>query len=280
MTAWQFFLSLIVISVALSVIMSGAWFIQQRTGNSGWVDTVWSFGVGLTGMAAALTPITAADWQPRQFVVAAFALVWAARLGIHIAGRSANITDDPRYAELIEGWGADAARQMFWLLQKQALVSIPLVLAIFLAAHAPASGLTLRDAAAIAVMAIAVLGEGLADWQLQKFKSNPANKGGINDIGLWSWSRHPNYFFETFGWLAYPLLAVDLSGGYPWGWLAFAGPACMYWLLVYVSGIPPLETLMLKSRGDAYRRYQAVTHAFFPLPPRRQNSTPAKTAHP
>ena len=65
-----------------------------------------------------------------------------------------------------------------------------------------------------------------------------------------------------------------------WGWLALFGPISMYWLLVYISGIPPLETLMLKSRGDAYRRYQVTTHAFFPLPPRRQNSTPAKTAHP
>ena len=117
-------------------------------------------------------------------------------------------------------------------------------------------------------MAIAVCGEGLADWQLNRFKSNPANKGGINDIGLWSWSRHPNYFFEAFGWLAYPLIAIDLTGHYPWGFLALAGPACMYWLLVYVSGIPPLEEHMLRSRGEAFRAYQRRTNAFFPGPPR------------
>lgn len=204
----------------------------------------------------------------RQVIVAVFAVIWAARLGIHIATRTARIADDPRYARLIEGWGSDASRQMFWLLQKQALVSIPLALAMFLAAHNPAPGLTLADAAAILVMVVAVLGEGLADWQLQAFKSNPANKGGINDVGLWRWSRHPNYFFETFGWLAYPLLAINLSGAYPWGWLALLAPACMYWLLVYVSGIPPLEEHMLRTRGDKFRAYQRRTNAFFPSPPK------------
>lgn len=266
MTTFQFLASLVSISVALSAIMSVAWVIQQRTGNSGWVDTVWTFGLGLTGAVAALIPM-AGESGPRQFIVAAFAAIWAARLGIHIASRTTKIADDPRYARMIEGWGADARRQMFWLLQKQALVSIPLALSMFLAAHNPAPGFTLADATAILVMAIAVLGEGLADWQLQAFKSNPANKGGINDIGLWRWSRHPNYFFETFGWLAYPLLAINLSGAYPWGWLALLGPACMYWLLVYVSGIPPLEEHMLRTRGDKFRVYQRRTNAFFPAPP-------------
>ena len=267
MTLFQFFAALISISVALSAIMSVAWVIQQRTGNSGWVDTVWTFGLGLTGAVAALTPMAGA-YEPRQFIVAAFAAIWAARLGIHIASRTPPIDDDPRYARMIEGWGADAPRQMFWLLQKQALVSIPLVLSMFLAAHNPAPGLTLGDIVGIVVMAIAVAGEGLSDWQLQVFKSDPANKGGINDIGLWCWSRHPNYFFETLGWLAYPLLAINLSGAYPWGWLALAGAAVMYWLLVYVSGIPPLEEHMLRTRGDKFRAYQRRTNAFFPAPPR------------
>ena len=267
MTLFQFFAALVSISVVLSAIMSVAWVIQQRTGNSGWVDTVWTFGVGLTGAVAALTPMVGA-YEPRQFIVAAFAAIWAARLGIHIASRTTKIIDDPRYAKMIEGWGADAPRQMFWLLQKQALVSIPLALSMFLAAHNPAPGLTLGDIVGIVVMVIAVAGEGVSDWQLQSFKSAPANKGGINDIGLWRWSRHPNYFFETLGWLAYPLLAINLSGTYPWGWLAFAGAACMYWLLVYVSGIPPLEEHMLRTRGDKFRAYQRRTNAFFPAPPR------------
>lgn len=267
MTVFEFLAALIAMSVALSAIMMVAWLIQQRSGNSGWVDTIWTFGIGLTGAAGAIVS-TGGEWQARQILVASFAAIWALRLGVHIASRSAKVANDPRYAEKIKAWGSDAPRQMFWFLQIQALVGIPLVMSMFVAAHRPGSGLNLRDAVAILAMAIAVYGEGLADWQLNRFKSNPANKGGINDIGLWKWSRHPNYFFEALGWLAYPLIAIDLTGQYAWGFLALAGPACMYWLLVYVSGIPPLEEHMLRSRGEAFRAYQRRTNAFFPAPPR------------
>lgn len=267
MTVFGFLAALIAMSLTLSAIMVAAWLIQQRSGNSGWVDTIWTFGVGVTGAAGALVSI-GGELQARQILLASFAVVWALRLGVHIASRSAHIANDPRYAEKIKAWGSDAPRQMFWLLQIQALAGIPLVTSMFVAAHRPGSGLNSWDAAAILVMATAIFGEGLADWQLNRFKANPANKGSINDVGLWKWSRHPNYFFEAFGWLAYPVIAIDLTGQYPWGFLALAGPACMYWLLVYVSGIPPLEEHMLRSRGEAFRAYQRRTNAFFPAPPR------------
>lgn len=267
MTLYEFLTALIAISVALSAILTTAWLIQQRSGNSGWVDTIWTFGVGLTGAVAALAP-TGEEWQARQVLVASFAVIWALRLGVHIASRSVKVPNDPRYAAKIKAWGSDAPRQMFWFLQIQALVAIPLVMSMFAAAHRPGAGLSLWDAAAILVMAIAIVGEGIADWQLNRFKSNPDNKGGINDAGLWKWTRHPNYFFEALGWLAYPLIAIDLTGQYPWGFLALGGPAVMYWLLVYVSGIPPLEEHMLRSRGDAFRAYQRRTNAFWPWPPR------------
>jgi steroid 5-alpha reductase family enzyme len=267
MTVFEFLAALVAMSLALSAIMAGAWLLQQRSGNSGWVDTIWTFGIGVTGAAGALA-LSGGPWQARQFLVASFAAIWALRLGVHIASRSAKIPNDPRYAEKIKAWGSDAPRQMFWFLQIQALVGIPLMMAMFVAAHRPGSGLSRWDAVAILVMVIAVCGEGVADWQLSRFKSNPANKGGINDDGLWKWSRHPNYFFEAFGWLAYPLIAIDLTGHYAWGFLALAGPAVMVWLLVYVSGIPPLEAHMLRSRGEAFRAYQRRTNAFFPGPPR------------
>ena len=108
----------------------------------------------------------------------------------------------------------------------------------------------------------------LFDEQLRRFRDDPANKGKICDAGLWKWSRHPNYFFEWLGWLAYPVLAIDLGGHDPWGYVALAAPLCMYWLLVYVSGIPPLEEHMLAKRGDAFRKYQMTTNVFFPGPPK------------
>jgi steroid 5-alpha reductase family enzyme len=188
------------------------------------------------------------------------------RLGWHIVVRTQTIADDPRYRRLAEGWGADAPRQMFWLLQKQAAVSVPLVLAIVLAAHNPAPQLGLQDLVGAALLVGAMLGAKLADDQLRRFRADPSSRHGVCDVGLWRLSRHPNYFFEWLGWLAYPVIAIDLSGGYPYGVLALLGPACMYWLLVHVSGIPPLEEHMLRSRGEAFRAYQRRTRAFFPFP--------------
>jgi len=267
MSALHFLAALLAIASALCVIMAGAWLVQQRTGNSGWVDTIWTFGLGAVGAVSALVPLDGIG--SRQIIAALMIAIWAGRLGLHIAQRSRGITDDPRYAEMARGWGSDASRQMFWLLQKQAWVTIPLALAVFLAAHNPAPLLRPQDIAALLVIAVAIVGEAVADSQLRAFAADPANKGRVCDAGLWSWSRHPNYFFEWFGWLAYPLLAIDMSGSYGWGWLALLAPACMYWLLVYVSGIPPLEAHMLRSRGQAFRDYQARTSTFFPLPPTR-----------
>ncbi len=264
----DFILLLAGVSIGLSAGMTVAWTIWRRSGNSGWIDTVWTFTLGGVGIIGALVPSPAgAGWTGRHWLVAAMAAAWALRLGLHIARRTRGITDDPRYAKLAGEWGAAANRQMFVLLQKQALVSIPMALAIVLAAWNPAPFIRLQDWIAIAVLVVAIGGEATADAQLRRFASDPGNRGKVCDVGLWAWSRHPNYFFQFFGWLAYPLLAIDLAGGYGWGWVALAAPACMYWLLVYISGIPPLEEHMLESRGDAFREYQARTNAFFPAPP-------------
>jgi steroid 5-alpha reductase family enzyme len=269
MTLYQFMAIVVAVSVALSAIMAGAWLIWRGTMNSGWVDATWTFGLGAVGGIGALSPsLVFASLTPRQIVVAILVLSWSLRLGLHIAQRTARIADDPRYAKLLRDWGADAPRQMFWLLQKQALVSIPLALSIVLAAWNPMAGLRLQDFAGVLVLIAAIAGEGLSDRQLRSFRAVRTNRDRVCDIGLWNWSRHPNYFFEWFGWFAYPLLAIDLSGTYPWGWIAFAGPACMYWLLVHVSGIPPLEAHMLERRRDEFRAYQARTNAFFLSPPR------------
>lgn len=268
MTFLQLLIGVAAIALSLSMFLFVAWIVQQRTGNSGWVDTIWTVAVGSTGLVAALVPLTDAGVQPRQWLVAAFAAVWALRLGMHIAYRTTLISDDPRYAKMSREWGANAPRMMFRFLQIQAIVSVPLAASMFIAAHNPAPIMRAQDWIAVAIVVIAVLGEGLADWQMQQFRANSANKGGVIDTGLWSLSRHPNYFFETLGWLAYPLLAIDLFGAYHWGWLAFSGLAVMYWLLVYVSGIPLLEQHMLETRGEKFRAYQQRTNAYFPGPPK------------
>ena len=136
-----YFEALVVIALWLSILMALAWIVQQRTGNSGWVDTIWTFAVGLVGVGSALWPIGDTPTNPRQWLVAVLVAIWSLRLGIHIALRSAVIEDDFRYAAFASEWGANSARRMFIFLQNQALGSVPLVFAIFIAAHVPQDSL-------------------------------------------------------------------------------------------------------------------------------------------
>lgn len=261
--------ALAAIAVALSVLMAGAWVVQQRTGNSGWVDTIWTFSLGLVGASGALWPVGEAAPGARQWLVAVLVAIWSLRLGGHIAARTKGIADDPRYAAFATEWGADAPRRMFIFLQNQALGSIPLAFAIFVAARFPGEALRPADYLGVLILLAGIAGEALADAQLKRFRSHPVNEGRVCDVGLWRWSRHPNYFFEWFGWLAYPVIGISTSDplSYPWGFAALLAPIFMYWILVHVTGIPPLEAQMLRSRGDRYRDYQSRTSSFFPLPP-------------
>ena len=264
-----YLVALVAIAASFSVLMAGAWLVQQRTGNSGWVDTIWTFSLGLIGVGSALWPVGDAPHNDRQWLVAALVAIWSLRLGVHIAIRSAGISDDPRYAAFAAEWGVDSPRRMFIFLQNQGLGSIPLAFAIFVAAHVPGDGLRLADYLGVLILLIGIGGEALADAQLKAFRTDPANKGRVCDAGLWRWSRHPNYFFEWFGWLAYPVIGIlwwdPLSS--PWGFAALLAPIFMYWILVHVTGIPPLEAQMLRSRGDRYRDYQSRTSRFFPWLP-------------
>src|SRR5215831_8254713 len=137
--------ALVLIAASLSILMAGAFLVQQRTGNSGWVDTIWTFSLGLVGAASALWPIAGAAPNARQWLVAALVAIWSLRLGIHIAIRTSGIADDPRYAAFAKQWGIDAPRRMFIFLQNQALGSIPLAFAIFVAARFPDHALRWQD---------------------------------------------------------------------------------------------------------------------------------------
>ncbi len=107
------------IAVSLSILMAMAWIVQQRSGNSGWVDTIWTFAAGLVGAGSALWPVAGIAPNPRQWQVAALVAIWSLRLGLHIAVRTARIADDPRYATLAKEWGVDSPRRMFIFLQNQ-----------------------------------------------------------------------------------------------------------------------------------------------------------------
>jgi len=255
-----------VLAIGLSLAMAAAWQIALRTGKSGWIDAMWSLATGLAGVAAAIVPLTDGGLTSRQMLVAVMVAFWSLRLGTYIARRTARGGDDPRYHQLRVEWGAGYAARLFRFLQIQALVGLALALTVMIAARNPAPGLTIFDVLGAIVLLAAVAGETLADRQLAAFRSDAGHRGRICDIGLWGVSRHPNYFFEWLGWIAYALIAIGPSAHYPWGWLALAGPGLMYWLLVHASGIPPLEAHMRRSRGHAFEDYQQRVNAFWPGP--------------
>lgn len=258
-------LAIVLLALLCAGAMALAWRVVIATGNSGWTDAFWSFTVGLAGVLAAIGPLEGgAGDQGRKWLVALLVAVWSVRLGLHIARRTLNGKDDPRYAELKRGWGARWKSQLLLFLEIQAAVALVLAVAVMAAANNPGP-IGLGDALGVAIAIAAIAGESIADAQLSRLARNPANKGKVCDTGLWAWSRHPNYFFEFLYWVA----LVPIGIGYSWGFAALAAPIMMFVLLRYVSGVPPLEQHMLRSRGAAFAEYQQRVPAFFPRPPRK-----------
>ncbi|RFC68445.1 MULTISPECIES: DUF1295 domain-containing protein [Mesorhizobium] len=253
------------VAVLSSLVMCGAWLVVAGGSKFGWIDASWSFLVGLAGVVVSLFPIE--GWEAefwRRTVVATVALAWSLRLGLHIVSRTLRGKDDPRYVALKAEWGANWRGRLFWFLQIQAAVALLLAVTIFMAARNPQQGLHWSDLAGLTLLVIAVVGEGIADAQLSRFARNTNDRDAVCDAGLWSLSRHPNYFFQWLGWLGYAVVAIGPSGTWPWGWCALLGPLMMYLLLTRASGIPPLEKHMMQTRGAAYAQYQKRVNAFWP----------------
>jgi steroid 5-alpha reductase family enzyme len=247
--------------------MALAWRIALTTGQSGRIDAIWAFATGLAAVVAA----AGSHGDPvRRTLVCVIAATWSLRLGLYLWRRAIRGDDDPRYAALKRSWGAAAPRRLFSFLQIQAVASWPLALTAYCAAGAPRPGLDGRDALAIALFTLAFAGEAIADQQIAGFKRAPANRERICDQGLWAWSRHPNYFFEWLSWLSYPIMAIE--AGYPAGWLTLSGPLIIYLLLVHVSGIPPLEAHLRRSRPAEFAVYAENVSAFWLRPPHRSRS--------
>lgn len=250
---------------AMLLVMVAAWAFGLARKNGGWTDVFWTWGTGAVLAAAALCGFGAESPPERRWLVAAFMVVWGLRLGLYLTPRVASHPEDTRYAAFRTQFGAQYASRMLFVTLPQAPASALLGLSVVLAARAPGP-LGLRDAAALAVFLAAIVGEAISDGQMKRFRADPGNKGQVMDRGLWGWSRHPNYFFQWLGWVAYPVIALDPVR--PVTWLSLAAPLVMYGLLRFVSGVPPLEAQMIRSRGDKFRSYQARVSVFFPFPPK------------
>ncbi len=254
-------LHLAILWATCAVAMAVAWAICMRSRNVGYVDVVWA---GLMAMAALYAGAFGMGAALPRALVALFGGVWGARLCLHLLTRVLHEAEDGRYQALRARWDGSPAK-FFVFFQAQAAVVVLFAIPFLIAAGNPTDGLTPWSMLAIAVWLIALGGETLADHQLAGFRAKPANRGKVCRVGLWAWSRHPNYFFEWLHWFAYVLLAA----GAPLAWLSWLGPVVMLLFLYRVSGIPWTERQALRSRGDAYRRYQREVSALIPWPPKR-----------
>jgi len=242
--------------------MAVLWALHLRWRNAAVVDVGWTLAVGAQALAAAWCGGGA---PVRRLVVGLVGGLWSLRLATHLIRRVAREPEDPRYAELRARWGGNLRVKflVFFLFQG--------VLAVVLGAPFQVAAADLAPAThpvfwlGVVLAAVAVVGEGTADAQLRRFKADPAHRGQVCRVGLWGWSRHPNYFFDWLIWCAFVLLALPS----PWGWATVGSPVLMLYFLLRVTGIPATESHAVKSRGEAYRRYQREVSAFVPWPPRR-----------
>jgi steroid 5-alpha reductase family enzyme len=254
-------LAIVIGFFAVSAFLTIVWAIQLRTCNAGMVDPVWSWSLGFLGVLFAL--LGPAPLQIRV-VLGVLAGLWGLRLGTHLFLRNIGKPEDGRYTRFRKEWGTNANRNMFWFFQFQVVMALLLAIGFMVVGwrvDVPAAPLI---AIAALIWLISVVGEAVADWQLEQFKKNPANKGKVCSTGLWHYSRHPNYFFECLHWFTYVFLAI----GSPWVWAALAPPAIMAWLLLKMSGIPITEKHLAQSR-PGYAEYIKTTSAFIPWPPKK-----------
>ena len=246
-------------------IMAVVWFFARRMNNAGIVDIWWSF---------AFTPVAlfygvfGSGHIVRNALISAMVFAWSFRLGMHLFKRvmSHHPEEDPRYAALRVQFSKHTWLMFFGFFQLQAVLIGVLSIPVALACANPSPGIGLFEVAGVLLWLVAIGGESIADMQLALFKSHLSSAGRVCDMGLWKYSRHPNYFFEWIVWIAYFVFSL----GSPWSWTGLASPLLMLYFLTCLTGIPPAETRSLATRGDAYRAYQRRTSAFIPWKPKNQ----------
>lgn len=231
--------------------------LQQLKKDMGLVDVFWSAGVGLA--AAYLCLVSEGEFVRRMFAMS-IGLFWSTRLASQLfLNRVWRKSEDSRYATLRRIWKKKAPLYFFLIFEAQALL-IVLFAAPFAIASSNIIPLGVLDFIGLAWALLCISGESLADYQLERFKAKSSNKGKTCRIGLWRYSRHPNYFFEWLHWFAYVFFAWH-SPYILWTLLA---PIAMFVFLFRITGIPHTEAQAIKSRGEDYKQYQKETSVFIP----------------
>jgi steroid 5-alpha reductase family enzyme len=230
------------------------------------VDSLWGLGMGVVAIS---TYLQTGGGTERRMVLTAICVAWALRLGGYMLWRWRDHGPDGRYVRMLDkakaerGWGYGyAAFRLVFLLQMPLLWLVCLPVQLGQVSAEPADlGVVGWIGAGLALFGLTF--ETLADWQLVRFKKNPANAGKVLDTGLWRYTRHPNYFGDAVVWWGLWLVAAETIPGL----FAVIGPAYLVFTLTRWSGVPTVEG-RLKRRKPDYEDYMRRTSGFFPWPPK------------
>ena len=256
-------LSVLTGTLAVVVVMTALWLLGIRNRNFSYVDIGWCINFAVL---AAICTALGGGWPARKWLIAAMFALWSLRLAVHLAQRIIGEPEEGRYVELRRRWGAHGSpnAKFFLFFQFQALLNLILATPLLIACAYSAVGFHALEWIGVLIWTSGLLGESLSDRQLASFKRNPVNKGEVCNVGLWRYSRHPNYFFEWTIWVGYAVFALIA----PWGWIAISMPVLMLHFLINVTGVKATEEQAVRSKGEKYRRYQRETSMFIPLPPK------------
>jgi steroid 5-alpha reductase family enzyme len=254
----------LILSVVILSLMLLLWLVSLWLKNSSLVDIFWGTGfVIFTWLAFTLTP---GGFIVRKLLLCPLVTLWGLRLSLHILRRNWGKGEDFRY----QAWRNEAGSGWWWKSLFKVFILQGILLLIvatpLLAAQIKPlpDHLTWLDLLAIPVWLVGFTFETLGDWQLMRFKANPANIGKLLTTGAWRFSRHPNYFGDATQWWAYYLVAVAAGG-----WWTIFSPIIMTVLLLRVSGVKLLEK-SLKQTKPGYQEYVDTTREFIPWFPRRK----------
>ncbi len=240
------------------LLMFSLWGVSIIIKNAGVVDIGWAFGI----MGLAVIYFMYSDgYMPRQLFILGMMGIWGLRLSFILLWRLlTEKNEDPRYQRIRQGWEAKAHLTFFLYYQLQGFSAIILSVPALIICINSRSSISPVEWIGFILWLVAIIGETLADDQLRGFKNNPANKGKTCRVGLWNYSRHPNYFFDWLVWCSFFVFAL----GSPMGWVTIVCPALMLYFLLQVTGVPLAEEEALRTRGEDYREYQRTTSVFIP----------------
>ena len=245
------------------ILFTITWLLSRKLDNYSFVDITWSYSMAILAPVYALMNEVGSR---RSLLVLVMAMVWSLRLGTYLLVRIMrhHPHEDVRYQVLRAKWAGKLGSRFFVFFQAQALLIVLLSMPLLLALRNSAPRVEMFELMGFCIWAVGIIGESISDAQMGNFKKDPSNKGKVCNVGLWRYSRHPNYFFESVIWWGFWVFAYCS----PWGWVTIYAPAMILYFLLRVTGIPLTEKCAVESKGDAYREYQRTTSAFIPWFPK------------